>query len=923
MVYSYEIIRLKLINFTHFSNILGCPEFEIKRKPNSNPLILILAGNGSGKSLLMSHWSPKVADSTNNRKRIINDDGGDSIKEVDILKYNDKGIATHLYKCRIVYSGSSTNCSLIEENFSTGERKELNPNGLVTSYEVLLEEIFNLDKRYTNITYLSPQITSLVAMSPATRYNYISTWLPDITSYINAYRNIYSKINTVKKQIKLLETDIGGISIDGVNQEISMLTTKAKSLEVTIDDIKTRKMKLSIIQDNLANVSKFFLQENIEKVKRNISALNKEFILLNELDSKSKKYRGDNGIKILTNDINICEKKISDNTSRIEWVSKSIDEHRIRLKEIEYNLGLLKDTGESLPDISSMIERIENSLIEYVSLMDQYKIKYTFLNEIDENFSMREFEVINSLIFFIKDRCDKIQSFIHISELDSLSQKSDLLDRRAKEISSKLLDIDIESHRIHENISLLKNSPLDESILDLKPESCDEKTCKVIKEIKRLLSPDEEIIKLQTSLENLYRSKSKFSSEIEDINTKSNNIILSINYINDINHSIFRDKKYISLLPEIFIKTFDSESIQTVISNMNILVRNLDIIKEFVSMRDQYSVYDTELKKLKDKEVSLKFIRSMNNDINNITKTIDSLYNEKRELIERNSNLINELEILKEILSSINNIKEKIEIYNINCREQIDIYEKLKKICKDWYYREKISRKIYEYTNFIESMNYDLNKINNEIDSKKTTLNTKKTLIEMRDKLFSSMDFMNLLMSAWDLKTGIPSLFIKNFIVKVHAFSNIYLKKLNGDTLKISKFEIGDTAREFPIEVVRGNTKIPDVSSCSEGEIALLSLAISMALLSIVRMAGGYNIIRIDELDSHLDSHRRKLFVEMIQEQIEELNSKQCIMITHNNEFDSVPADVILLPGASKDNSLFKNKNILLDLRDISIDNFD
>jgi len=922
MTNSYEIVRLKLVNFTHFNSILGYPEFEINRTPG-NPIIVLVGGNGSGKSLLMSHWSPKPTENTNNRKRVINEKDNDeeSIKEVDIIKYDINNKPTHKYYCRIIYS-SSTNCSIIEENLSTGCRVELNENGLVGSYEDILNDVFDLDKRYVNITYLSPQITSLVSMSPSIRYGYISSWLPDISSYINAYKTIFKKINTTNRQIKLLESDIGDISVEKVDRDISMMTSKMTTLENKIEDQKIIRMKLTVVRDNLASISKDILRKSIEITLRNKYILNKEYNLLIDLDSRSKKYRGKNGDDKLKQDITINKQERIDIKNRVEWIGKSIDEQRIRLKEVEYNLGLLKDNGESLPDISVMLERIEESLKEYEIIMLKYKDKYTFIDEIDDNFTMREFKIVESFMNLIYEKCKRIQDLISIPKLDNVSSYSELIDKRISEYNEKIKELDIRANKLHESISILKNTPIDESILQLIPDFCDTTRCGVILEINRLLSPDKEINKLQIELESIYSSKAEYISELDNMEQEVSNIVLSLNYVSDINHSITRDKEYISMLPSLFKESF-SGSISSIISNLNILLRDIDVIGEFTSIRDQFKLYTDQLKTLKEKEISLKFVRNMNSDITNITSTIDSMGKERRILLEKDVLLIKDIEILEEVQESINNIRERIDVYNVSCYNQIDIHEKIKNLCADWYYREKISRKISELDVSIESMSYDYRKTKSDIDSLRTTLNTKKSLLDMRDRLLLSINNMNLLLDAWNPKSGIPSFFIKNFLIKVHMYSNVFLKKLNGDALKISKFEIGSNAREFPIEILKEDGSIiPDVSQCSEGEIALLTLAISLALLNIVRTTGGYNILRIDELDSHLDTMRRKQFVEIIQEQLDDLNSKQLLIITHNDNFNDVPADIILFPGASKDDSGLSNKNILLDMRHISLDKY-
>jgi len=174
--------------------------------------------------------------------------------------------------------------------------------------------------------------------------------------------------------------------------------------------------------------------------------------------------------------------------------------------------------------------------------------------------------------------------------------------------------------------------------------------------------------------------------------------------------------------------------------------------------------------------------------------------------------------------------------------------------------------------------------------------------------------------NTWNPKTGIPSFFINNFLNRIHKRSNEYLESLNGKDLIISKFEIGTSAREFPIIVEKNGKMIPDASQCSEGQIALISLAVSMAMIKEAVKDGGYNVIRMDEMDAALDHIRRKLYVEMIQDRLSEINSKQCLVITHSSEFNDIPADIILFPGSYKNPELLANKNVLLDLTHIPLD---
>jgi len=918
-MFNYEIVRIRLKNFSHFTTI-GLDDFTIDRYGSKNNIITIIGANGSGKSLLCTAWSPRVNDSTANRKRPIVAEGKEGLKELDILTTNEDGEhGEYLYKCRIVYGDPSTNCSLIKVDRLTGEMVELNPSGLVTSYENIISEVFGMSKNYKTIGYLSPQITSIVAMSPADRYNYLSTWLPDIGVYLESYKLIFKRMNTITRQIKMLEGDIGGISIENVTRDRNILSVKLETISKNMENLKNIRMNLSMVRDNLVNISKDSISKLISTINKNKNILDNSYNKLVKMSSTSLQYCGVDGKEKLLSDINVCESRVAVINSQLNNVSRSLDEKRLRLKEIEYNLGMLEDTGDSLPEISLLVERLEESLLESKNIMIKYKDNYTLLTELSDSFTINEFNIINNLVSFIRDKQVMITDVISLDKIDNISDHSSIADRTVKGLLEKSRNIESKISKVLERISLLKNSPLDSSILNMIPSFCvDFDDCGVIKEIKRLLSPDNEVDKLTDDLQKLYSNKDDILSEIDCVNTDSNNMVFVISYINDINHYIMRDNKYIAMLPKELSNIF-TKSISSIFSDMNILSRGIETIREFISIRDQSNLYITELKNLKDKESSLRFVRSMNSDISNITNSIDSMISERNMLHNEGEMILDKYKILIELKDSISDINDNINEYNSQVKTHIDYSNKMKKICKDWYYRELIQKSINKLNIDIDNCNIDHNNTISALESVNNSLITKKSLIDMRDRLLQNSKELEFLEEAWNPKTGIPSLFINNFLTRIHVKTNEYLKLLNGDSLKILKFEIGKTSREFPIIMEKDGDIIPDAFQLSEGQIALLSLALSLAMMKEAVGENGYSILRLDELDGCLDHQRRIMYIEMIKDRLIEINSRQCLIISHNTEFDSVETDVIMLPGAKFNTEMLANKNVIFDASSLEI----
>ena len=916
MGYGYEIVRLRLVNFAHFTS-LGLSDFEIDRRGSKNSIITIIGANGSGKSLLTSAWTPRVNDATNNRKKALIVPDKEGLKELDILTTDEDGIhGPYMYKCRIIYGLKSNNCSMIRVDRDSGEEIELNPSGLVTTYENLLSEEFGMNKNYKNIGYLSPEITSLVGMTPSVRYEYISTWLPDISSYMEAYKLVFKRINSINRQVKMLENDIGDISIENVMREKNLLNVRIEDVAKRIDNVKESKMKLSFIVENLANVTDDYIRKVIHSLNKNKKILDSQYDKLRVLSRTSLKYCGNDGYVLLDKDIALCESRMGIVNSELSNVSRTIDDNRIRLKEVEYNLGMLSDTGDSLPEISSMIERIEKSMIDINETLTKYRDNYDYLGEIGQNFTINEFNILSNTISTISDKCVRITDLVPVSKMDNISDYSEINDKESKTIIMKMRDYDDRISKTLERISLLKNSPLDPSILDLVPSFCDTNVCGIVKEVKRLLSPDIEVDKLNDLLQKLYEDKSNISLELDSLNEEHGNMTIAISYISDVDHTIMRDKLYISFLPN-HIRLTLSEGIVTILSHIGNISRDMETIREYVSLRDQFNVYNSELKVLKDKESSLRVIRNMNSDFMNLSSSIDELQAKKGLLFKEGEELLSNHKILTELRETLSEISESVLEYNTYVKSHIDTTEKLKLICKDWYYREKLTKAItkldIEYKNLVVENSRNVN----HLDSLNNSIVTKKSLIDMRDRLVTSIKDLNLLQEAWNPKTGIPSLFISNFLNKIHAKSNEYLEALNGKNLKILRFEIGQSAREFPIvmEKIDGSI-VPDVSELSSGEISLTTLAISMAMINVVSGSNLYNVVRLDEVDAMLDHDRRKLYIEMIQDRLKEINSAQCLVITHNDEWDDIETDMIIMPGAYIGQNL-KNKNVILDLSNI------
>ena len=62
----------------------------------------------------------------------------------------------------------------------------------------------------------------------------------------------------------------------------------------------------------------------------------------------------------------------------------------------------------------------------------------------------------------------------------------------------------------------------------------------------------------------------------------------------------------------------------------------------------------------------------------------------------------------------------------------------------------------------------------------------------------------------------------------------------------------------------------------------------------MLRMSTKYNLFRLDEIDGGLDTENRYGFITALNYLLDITKAEQCIMVSHNNEFDTQSVSKII-----------------------------
>ena len=79
----------------------------------------------------------------------------------------------------------------------------------------------------------------------------------------------------------------------------------------------------------------------------------------------------------------------------------------------------------------------------------------------------------------------------------------------------------------------------------------------------------------------------------------------------------------------------------------------------------------------------------------------------------------------------------------------------------------------------------------------------------------------------------------------------------------------------------------------SSAQISMISMIIGFSLLH--NSSTKYNVLKLDEVDDHLDETNRILFTDLINKIMDIMHTEQCVIISHNSEIDLNNSDVIVL----------------------------
>lgn len=912
-----KITYLKMENLKNILAGMGKSKVEIDFSKGKNDKILLLGGNGSGKSIILSSATPYRG--TNDNRSVDPVEGKTGKK---VIHFDHNG---HKYEIEHFYG--KNNKSYIKK-----DGRELNENGNIRSFNTVMEEEFEISPDYFAIGRLGDNVKNFINYPTAERKKYINKFIPNIDDYLIAYKNSSEKVTLYNKRLKSLNVQLEKYNTldellevkKELEDEKETLGKEISKMEIQLESILNEIGKLSqdlMDKDNYSTEIIFNKHPQFKEMAGQylpgvINTIEKEALVIqDDLDGTYLKYP-----KLKGKTLEDCKEKLNELSNK----KKLLD---VELENIEFKVNHYKsqvnDSNSKMAEIKAKLNSFENMDVDQIiEIKTELESRYNDRRNLISHIKSDEFPITLEEAKLLKD------------DIKLLKRESGRVSESRGDLDEKLFDkykFDIDTLIGLYNTECDKKDKLEQNIAKL-----DKEMKEIYKEsgLVKILEVSEHhdhakecpFVPMAMGVQERVDGIDGMEEEMKSLHTQLNEVIIP--RIEVIRNHI----KYVKEFKEVIVDSIYNERFEKLGIDKDdyintLLVTDSSKFDGKFAIVDEVIGYYTDLEEIRTLQTKLESIESklelnrkiesdritLNEELNVHDKTrTDSLsvlteeINPEKERIEKdikiNTASTRIYEVLEAKLTKLNNIMDVVN-------ELKELSDEMKVI--DGKMLELRDQK-NQYIVDIDNKNAALNHLIGKLDKANRDYYLVESINKELSDISSIYDKLLAVNTSLDPKKGIPLIFINNYLTDIAERANDLLDMAYKGDFFI-KFEVNE--KEFKIIVVKGDgTELEDISLASQGETAMTNTSLSLSMLA--NITKGYNIMYFDEVDGTLDNENRRNFLSVLDRQIKTLGSEQTFIISHNNEFYSADVDLILLDKYEtkidiNDKQLMANKTIL------------
>lgn len=685
------------------------------------------------------------------------------------------------------------------------------------------------------------------------------------------------------KQVQLVSSSSVTEVRNRIKQMIGLDTKLAKLTYLNSEEKGIVNMKSGARRDYMQSISPIGDTKDLVKIisekyihaKKTREAKEKELANLPSIDSLHMDRRNiKNQIDELTNlknkvkAENICmsDEELEDTVGKLEKLDKdfsivcdvisAINEYRI-LGSLEANVSA-KERELTLLEgtMSATLKNISEARVQLIQYENAQDIDTSDLKSMIDN---HEFLKFTNDKKYLKSQVD-LDRFVY--SYNTIKEYKNSLDEVSHIISiedvynEKKLDMDsiiALNNKLLYSVNMLEiekeENYVSQDLLIEPPETCRDNTCKL----------RQEFVKMRDRVDRYESISKKLIDTKEELKKAQDKLQVSNIY----NEAL----KTIALLKK------TARDYEDVLVDIDLRKDQDDIAEDIIYNTRVYLSY---------KSISDRYKEATNTDFQRIKVSIDKREKEYNELISKSQSIKDTIpkvseDVRKSLFFGMINadlVKEKDKIL----QETLYLRELIAKEKEKKQEMFELEMKLRDTDSKIDLLNEDLKKVDFNInlheyieeELKKATIDEADTE-KVRETLIKHL----------------PVKVMRRIILNLKEITNSFLE-LTDIPYRVHDFEI--TAKDFIIRVQKDNFVSEDISKMSDGEKAIMALATTLALNSV--MIPNYNVFILDEMDATLSKENKRKFLDIIVN-FASVKDLQVFAISHNEYFSSTEADTI------------------------------
>jgi DNA repair exonuclease SbcCD ATPase subunit len=910
-----KLISLKLVNFIgckNISNSLGEVFIDFTSIPDDRKIVLILGKNGAGKTTILSMLQPfaKGFDDRDGSPLII--EGKIGRKEI-IYQIDDVTIEiTHIYKPDTKVGTGSKISSYIKlyDTKNPLEFENLNENGGSRTFEQHIKEIFQIDTQFFSIAKIGTNVSNLISLSPSARKDLITSFLPNTEDLKRKKKIVDSKLTTFKALLKANVASFENINIDSVKTSLSQKEETSSSIKATNENLQRSYTVHQVEQDSILSNYKVLDIKGLNKINPNderISSLQSIVDSLNENDLNNHK---ENLESFLMTEKNL-ETTQTNLSNTFTGVQSELSRLVIQRKDFETKLSESNLTTELVIKYQKAELTVKSHLNKNQAELNQLSPEwstYQWLTQsIDFNdlkvrlnsFNQRMYEAKSSLTGVVKQIL--VELALKNNRTASIDTQINSLQQTIKaQIQSNTLELE-------QKLNVLSYKKAKESLINTltttTTASCNDIDCPHENTIRSYQDVSNAIRALEAEISSLRENITSLQTNLAST-SDSNHFIVSFKQLFE-EFKLFYNEELIQLFPLVIPKYPISSTLNEFLIEYLSDLSKSSIVSRFSIAENVYSLNNYRLKLESELEqnqsVSQDFKEQEASIKASFNSTISTLKIQEVELQKTLASIKSEISLIESSLTSV-----KRSIFETNAL--IQHYSNLESI------RTELSELITFRTKLVQdkitfSGNNDvLIYLAQTLKKNSESLNDlDKEMLDLRlkelnyDKFAETIESLNAkikigteISNACSSTKGIPLVISGAFLKTVKTIANIFLAEAFGrQEIEIVDFIITDKAFEIPISM--SGAKPIDAELASQGETALIKIAISFAIVAFLSETTNFPFLFLDEIDSTLSKENKRRFLSIVNRQIDMLDIDKCFVISHNPIFFDEINSVILL----------------------------